>query len=109
MSRYPSAYVPFFYRVEYNVFRFCRTAGMNPTDNEFLEIYSEMRRRPDGKSLGPLHDTVWQSTALVLGLRPWSEAEYLSVFGQLVRSTRRFKMGASSRFYISYVRYMMNR
>lgn len=109
MSRYPAAYVPFFYRVEYNAFRFCRSAGLNPTDQEFLEIYSEMRRRPDGKSLGPLHDTVWQSAALVLGLRPWSEAEYLAVFGQLVRSARRFRMGASSRFYIAYVRGMMDR
>lgn len=63
-----------------------------------------MRRRPDGKSLGPLHDVVWQSAALVLGLRPWSEAEYAAVFGQLARSARHFRMGPSSRNYFEYVR-----
>jgi hypothetical protein len=104
MEQYPEQYVPFFYRVEYNVFRYCRTMDMQPTDAEFLEIYSQMRRLPDGKSKGPLHDVIWQSAALVLGLRPWSEAEYTAVFGQLARSARHFKMGPSSRNYIAYVR-----
>lgn len=106
MEYYPEAYVAFFYRIEYNVYRYCRTMGLNPTDEEFLDIYSQMRRQPDGRSKGPLHDIVWQSAALVLGLRPWSEAEYTAVFGQLVRSARHFRMGPSSRNYIEYVRTM---
>jgi hypothetical protein len=103
MEHYPEAYVPFFYRVEYNVFRYCRTAELKPTDGEFIDIYSLMRRLPDGKSTGPLHDVIWQSAALVLGLRPWSEAEYGAVFGQLARSARHFKLAAGSRNYFEYV------
>lgn len=103
MEHYPEQYVPFFHRIEYNVFRYCRTMNLHPTDGEFLGIYSQMRRRPDGKSMGRLHDVIWQSAALALGLRPWSEAEYTAIFGQLTRSTRHFKMGLSSRNYIGYV------
>jgi hypothetical protein len=64
-----------------------------------LETYTQMRRRPNGKSLGPLHDVVWQSAALVLGLSVWSEAEYTAVFGQLARSTRHLRLFPSSRNY----------
>ena len=109
MERYPEQYVPFFYRVEYNVFRYCRTMDLNPVDGEFLDVYSQMRRRPDGRSTGDLHDVVWQSAALVLGLRPWSEAEYTAVFGQLARSARHFKIGPVSRNYIAYIRGEMDR
>jgi len=107
MERYPEQYVPFFHRVEYNVFRYCLATETDPVDKEFLDIYSQMRRRPDGRSLGHLHDIVWQSAALVLGLRPWSGAEYTAVFGQLARSARHFKMGSSSRNYVGYIRQMM--
>ncbi|MFW6151514.1 MAG: hypothetical protein ACOC6C_00910 [Verrucomicrobiota bacterium] len=109
MEHYPERYVPFFYRIEYNVCRYCRTMDLNPTDAEFLDIYSQMRRRPDGRSTGDLHDMIWQSAALVLGLRPWSEAEYCAVFGQLARSARHFKMGSASRNYIGYIRGEMDR
>jgi hypothetical protein len=109
MEHYPEAYVPFFYRVEYNVYRYCRTMELRPTDGEFLEIYSQMRRRPDGKSMGPLHNVIWRSAALILGLRPWSEAEYTAVFGQLARSARHFRMGPSSRNYIEYLRTTVGR
>lgn len=105
MAHYPEQYVPFFHRVEYNVYRYCRTMNLQPSDAEFLELYSQLRRRPDGKSLGPLHDMIWQSAALVLGLMPWSEAEFTAVFGQLARSARHFKLSLSSRNYIDYVRH----
>lgn len=104
MGQYPELYVPFFHRVEYNVYRYCRTMGLEPTDDQFLDLYSQLRRRPDGKSLGPLHDVIWQSAALMLGLMPWSEAEYTAVFGQLARSARHFKVRYSSRNYMAYVR-----
>jgi hypothetical protein len=109
MERYPEQYVPFFHGIEYNVYRFCREMESAPVDNEFLDIYSQMRRRPDGRSLAQLHDVVWRSAALVLGLSPWSEAEYTAVFGQLARSARHFKMGGSSRNYIAYVRQLMEK
>jgi len=104
MEHYPVLYVPFFYRIEYNVYRYCRSMDLSPVDAEFLNLYSEMRRRPDGRSLGPLHNVIWQSAALVLGQRPWSEAEYTAVLGQLARSARHFKIGPTSRNYIAYIR-----
>lgn len=109
MAHYPEQYVPFFYRVEYNVFRYCRTAAVQPTDGEFLDIYSLMRRLPDGKSLGPLHDVIWQSAALVLGLRPWSQLEYNAVLGQLARSARHFKLWPGSRNYFEYIQSTLGR
>ena len=42
------------------------------TDDKFVEAYSAMRRRPDGKSLGYIHDVVWQLAArflIVYGVR----------------------------------------
>ncbi len=104
MEHYPAAYAPFFHRIEYNVYRYCRTMDLNPIDAEFVDLYSQMRRRPDGRSLGALHDVIWQSAALALGRRPWSEAEYTAIFGQLARSARHFKIGPVSRNYIAYVR-----
>jgi hypothetical protein len=104
MAHYPALYVPFFYRIEYNVYRYCRTIDLNPVDAEFVDLYSQMRRRPDGRSLGPLHDVIWQSAALILGRNPWSEAEYTAVLGQLARSARHFKVGPASRNYIEYIR-----
>lgn len=103
MAHYPVQYVPFFYGIENGVLLFCSAAGQ-PTDAECEDVYSQMRRRPDGKSTGPLHDAVWQAAALALGLRPWSEAEYTAVFGQLARSARHFKMGRTSRNYLHHVR-----
>jgi hypothetical protein len=73
MAHYPPEYVMFFYGIEHNVLLFCELTRP-PIDAEFIEIYAQMRRRPDGKSLGPLHDVIWQSAAVALGLRPWSEA-----------------------------------
>ncbi|MBM4144563.1 MAG: hypothetical protein FJ225_13390 [Lentisphaerae bacterium] len=102
MGHYPPEYVMFFYGIESNVRLFCALTRP-PTDAEFLDLYTQMRRRPDGRSLGPLHDVIWQSAALALGLRPWSEAEYDAVFGQLARSARHFKIGPSSRNYLAYV------
>lgn len=103
MAHYPADYVMFFYGIENSVLLFC-SVTREPTDAEFVDVYSQMRRRPDGKSAGPLHDVVWQAAALALGLRPWSEAEYTAVFGQLTRSARHFKMGPTSRNYMAYLK-----
>jgi len=102
MAHYPKEYVLFFAGIEHSVLLFCALTRQ-PTDAECLELYAQMRRRPDGRSLGPLHDVIWQSAAVALGLRPWSEAEYTAVLGQLARSARHFKTGPSSRNYMEYL------
>ncbi len=108
MAHYPTEYVMFFYRIERNVLLFS-SVTRDPTDAQFVDVYSQMRRRPDGRSTGPLHDVVWQAAALALGLRPWSEAEFTAVFGQLARSARHFKMGSASRNYMTYLRSSIGR
>src|SRR5262249_30286817 len=56
-----------------------------------------MRRRPDGKSLGPLHDVIWQSAAVGLGVRPGSEAEYTAGIGPVSPPGRDFPNGPPPR------------
>ena len=102
MAHYPMQYAMFFYGVERSVLLFSDAMGP-ATDAELEDVYTQMRRRPDGKSGTLLHDVVWQAAVLTLGLRPWSEAEYTAVFGQLARSARHFKMGMTSRNYIHYL------
>lgn len=108
MEQYPVDYVDLIYCVEYHV-SLVADAGRDPTDEEFIELYSTMRRRPDGKSLGLMHDVVWQSACLALGMVKYSEAEYGAVFGQLTRSARHFRIGPSSRNYIEYLRSTFDR
>ena len=100
---YPEEYIKFFYLIEKHVITAC-DAKKDVTDSEFVDIYSAMRRRPDGKSSGLVHDVVWQCAALGLGLQMYSQPEYEAIFGQLVRSARHWKMGHSSRNYIAYLR-----
>ncbi|MFA6294722.1 MAG: hypothetical protein WC637_23215 [Victivallales bacterium] len=103
MAKYPDEYVGFFYGIERYVHTACSIKTPYPFDEQFIEVYSLMRRRPDSKSTGLLHDVVWQAAALALGLREWSEAEYTAVFAQLTRSVRTFSMGKDSRNYVEYL------
>ncbi len=73
-------------------------------DEEMLEIYSYLRRRPDGKSQGFVHDYMWQAAAFLLAIRPLSQAEYEAILSRLERSCRTFRMGPSSRNYIPAIR-----
>ncbi|MBX3732776.1 MAG: hypothetical protein KF791_09285 [Verrucomicrobiae bacterium] len=73
-------------------------------DDELREVYSALRRRPDGASLGPVHDFVWQASALMLGLQPLSQGEFGEIVGRLARSCRRFSLGPSSRNYSAMLR-----
>jgi hypothetical protein len=103
MTHYPDEYVDFFYGIEKYVHSACSIKSPYPFDEQFIEVYSMMRRRPDSKSTGMIHDVVWQAAALTLGLREWSEAEYVAVFAQLTRSARTFSIGEDSRNYIEYL------
>ena len=103
MAQYPEEYVGFFYGIEKYVHSACSIKSPYPFDEQFVEIYSMMRRRPDSKRTGMIHDVVWQAAALTLGLREWSEAEYVAVFAQLTRSVRTFSIGKDSRNYIEYL------
>ena len=97
------AYMPLFFFVEKHVLTFCDGFG-DKTDGEFEEAFSNLRRRPDGRSLSPLHCFLWQVAAGLLGTRIVSAAEFDVIIGRLAKSARTFKMGGSSRNYITTLR-----
>ena len=104
----PPAYLPMFFFIEHHVLTFCHGLG-DKTDGEFEDAYSNLRRRPDSKSLSELHFFLWQVAAGLVGTRPVSAAEFDAIFGRLARSARTFGMGIVSRNYISVLRVMDER
>ena len=99
----PPDYMPIFYFIEQHILTFCN--GVNDkTDGEFLEVFSNLRRRPDGKSLGDLHFFLWQVAAGLVGHGPVSAAEFDAIFGRLAKSARTFRIGVVSRNYIEVLR-----
>ena len=102
MDHYPEAYVPHFFFIESHVLTVCAIKG-DRTDQEMEEIYSMLRRRPDGRSLGAVHDFLWQAAALLLGTQVLSGAEFEALFSALERSTRKWALRPVSRFYAAYL------
>ena len=103
MDHYPPQYAPIFYFLENHVVTVCAARG-DRTDHEMEQIYSTLRRRPDGRSLGEVHDFLWQVAALMLGRHRLSEAEFDAILGQLARSARKWAEGPTSRNYVEFLR-----
>lgn len=103
MSRYPEAYVPYFYFIEQHVLLLGRTRG-DRTDQEMEETFTALRRRPDGRSLGATHDFLWQVAALMLGKYVLSEDRYTAILGRLEQSVRAWALRPVSRFYADYLK-----
>ena len=72
-----------------------------PSDAELREVFSILRRRPDGKSSGTIHDALWQMMALLLATRPLSQAEYEAIVARMERSCRTFETHPTSRNFIA--------
>jgi hypothetical protein len=102
MDHYPEEYVPHFFVIENHVLTVCEAIG-DRTDQEMEEIFSMLRRRPDGRSLGPVHDFLWQVSALLLGTQVLSAAEFEALIGALESSTRRWGLRPVSRNYVTYL------
>jgi len=102
MDHYPEGYAPHFFFLENHVLTLCAAKG-DRTDQEMEEIYSMLRRRPDGRSLGVTHDFLWQVAGLLLGTRALSGAEFEGLTGALERSTRRWALRPVSRNYVAYL------
>ena len=94
---------PVFYFIEQHMLTVDSATGGKLRDREMEEIYRSIRRRPDGRSLGPVHDFLWQVAVTVLALRPLSQAEHEEIFGRLARSCSNFAFGATSRNYFTQV------
>ena len=100
---YPQVYHESFCLLDLHALEICQIGG-DLLDAEMKEIYSALRRRPDGKSMGVAHDYMWQAAALVLGSRPLSQAEFEAIMARLERSCRTFEIGAGSRNYVTTLR-----
>ncbi len=103
LGDYPEAYNEAFAIFDSHALEISDILG-DRRDEEMLEVYSTLRRRPDGRSVGYVHDYMWQAAAIVLGTQPLSQAEFEAVLGRLERSCRTFAMGPTSRNYIATLR-----
>jgi hypothetical protein len=103
LGDYPEAYQESFMTLDLHALQLSKFFG-DRRDLEMLEVYSALRRRPDGRSLGFVHDYMWQAAAIVLGTRPLSQAEFEAILSRLERSCRTFEMGPTSRNYIATLR-----
>jgi hypothetical protein len=102
MDHYPEEYTPHFFFIENHVLTVCEAKG-DRTDQELEEIYAMLRRRPDGRSLGAVHDFLWQVSALLLGTQVLSAAEFEALVGTLEHSARKWALRPVSRFYVAYL------
>jgi len=82
MDHYPPEYTPLFYFIETHFLTLC-DGGVTGRTLEMEEIYSMLRRRPEGRSLGASRDFMWQVAALLLGTHVLSEAEFLGICAAL--------------------------
>ncbi len=103
LGDYPEAYNDSFMLLDLHALEISKFFG-DRRDAEMREIYSLLRRRPDGRSLGFVHDYMWQAAALILGTRPLSQAEFEAILSRLERSCRTFEQGPTSRNYIAALR-----
>jgi len=103
LGDYPEAYNDSFMLLDLHALEISKFFG-DRRDEEMREIYSALRRRPDGRSLGFVHDYMWQAAALVLGTRLLSQAEFEAILARLERSCRTFSMGPGSRNYVAALR-----
>jgi hypothetical protein len=103
LGDYPEAYNDAFIIFDLHVLEVSKFFG-DRRDAEMKEIYSTLRRRPDGRSLGFVHDYMWQAAALVLGTRQLSQAEFEAIMARLEHSCRTFELGPTSRNYVASLR-----
>jgi hypothetical protein len=108
LGDYPEHYNDSFILFEIHVLEISNIFG-DRRDREMKEIYSTLRRRPDGRSLGFVHDYIWQAAALVLGTRPLSQAEFEAILARLERSCRTFELGPTSCNYVASIRMVLKR
>jgi hypothetical protein len=103
LGDYPDAFLDSFALLELHVLQFSNSFG-DRRDAEMLEIYSALRRRPDGRSLGDAHDYMWQAAAYLLGTRILSRAEFEAIMSRLERSCRTFRLHSTSHNYVDSLR-----
>lgn len=99
-GKYPDNYEDAFVILDIHALEFGCLIG-DPTDQEMREVYSDLRRRPDGRRRNALHEYMWRAAALMVGTRPISRAEFEGIMARLERSCRTFSIGPVSRNYLA--------
>lgn len=95
-------YIPFFVPIEQTLVEIMDDLPRECiTDDKFVEVYSAMRRRPDGKSSGYIHDVVWQLTARFLIAHVCSQNEFEACFRRLEQSARTWRVSPTSMNYLN--------
>ncbi len=101
-------YTPFITHFETGVVQMAAGLDADPTDEDMERVYSQMRRRPDGKGLSVLQNAVWQCAAYSLAYHEIGAAEFEAVMRRLAISAATFRTHAVSRNYIVNVRYVLD-
>jgi len=105
---HPEVYNDAFLLFDWHILEISRAIG-DRRDEELREIFSTLRRRPDGRSLGFVHDYFWQAAALILGTRILSQAEFEAIMARLERSCRTFERGPTSANFVKAIRSTLGR
>jgi len=95
----PPEYDPVFALLELSLAAIQQGLGKPLRDDDAMKLFSEMRRRPDGKFQSPLYVYFRAALRLLLLARPTSEREYDAVLRRLERSARTFRTDGASTWY----------
>jgi len=96
-------YMWFFLLIEKTAVDFCSCTGRIERDVEFEKLYTQLRRRPDGRDPNPLFSYIQAAARLYMSIRDVSQAEFEGVVSRLARSARAHSMGPTSRNYYEAV------
>lgn len=94
----PEELLPFIYVIERTIVGWCAETGTVVRDAQFEQLFTDLRRRPDGRG-GPLFQYVRAAVQVALLLRPTSASEFDAVVRRLTRSARTFTAGPISTNY----------
>jgi len=97
---YPVGYDDAFLVLDLHALEYGSLLG-DPTDLEMRDVYSNLRRRPDGRRGSFLHEYMWQGAALMAATRPISQDEFEGILARIERSCRTYRVGLASRNYLA--------
>lgn len=100
VSEPPPALENIFMCVELTAADWCASTAMRVRDEEFEKLYSDLRRRPDGRSAHPLFGYLRAAMRLSIAIRPTSADEFEAITRRLARSARTFRASATSTNYL---------
>ena len=95
-----SPYALMFAMLELAAWRYCRTAQVAETDQEFERIYRQLRRRPDGTDPNRVFSHIQAAARVYVACTETSLAEFEAVVQRLSKSARTFSRGHASRNYL---------